>query len=115
MLLHGSQTDPWGGNRTKSFRRSFFNQFSCIVSNRLAEAAELTRNAVDETRSDSLLPVLANREQAVEATVQDRFPDLRSMRTSVTNIAGVTAGQAAGHRADIGSSRLRGRQAALRS
>jgi len=113
MLAHGPQVNAWGENRTKSFRRSFLYQFASTVRERLAEATDLARKDAVESRGESLLPVLVSREEAVEAEVNTRFPDAGTLRTSVSNYAGVLAGAAAGRRADIGTKNLRGRQSAL--
>ncbi len=113
MLSHGSQVTAWGENRTKSFRRSFLYQFACTVSGRLAEATAAVRDEAAAANGDDLLPVLVGREDAVNAETDARFPHLSPLRTSVSNGSGVVAGAAAGKRADIGLSRLRGRQSTL--
>lgn len=113
MLAHGTQRDAWGDNRTKSFRRSFLNQFAWTVSERLYEARETARvDATDQTGA-SALPVLVRREEAVDNEVEDRFPNATTLRTSVSNGAGVMAGHDAGQRADIGTTRMRGSRRAL--
>lgn len=108
MLGHGVQVNQWGENRTKSFRRSFLYQFAWRVGDRLSEAATAVRDEATESHGEALLPVLASRADAVDEAVKERFPNTTSLRTSVTNYAGVAAGDAAGRRADIGTTRLRG-------
>ena len=115
MLAQGSQITPWGENRTRSFRRSFLYQYAHTVGGRLAEVRDLTRADVSEARGVSLLPVLVNREEAVEDEVKQRFPNTKTLRSSVSNVDGVLAGNAAGQRADLGATRLRGRQSSLPS
>lgn len=113
MLTHGSQVTEWGENRTRSFRRSFLNQFAWTVGGRLEEARERARADASSMHGDSLLPVLADREEMVQSEVERRFPHATPLRTSVSNVDGVLAGRDAGRRADIGSTRLRGRQPSL--
>lgn len=112
VMAHGTQITEWGENRTRSFRRSFLYQFAWTVRERLAEVTEVARkDAADQ--KPSLLPVLADREAAVLSVVDERFPGTSPLRSSVTNVEGVVAGEAAGRRADIGSQRLRPRQRTL--
>jgi len=113
MLAHGSQVTPWGENRTKSFRRSFLNQFGRTVGTRLAEVRDNAKAHASEQHGESLLPVLASREDAVEDELGARFPHTSPLRTSVSNWSGVVAGNEAGNRADIGTSRLHGSQPAI--
>ena len=111
VMAQGPQVSPWGENRTKSFRRSFLYQFAWTVRERLVEASERARTEENDAHQEDLLPVLMSREAAVESAVDERFPHSTTLRTSVTNIDGVLAGDAAGQRADIGSTRLGGRRA----
>ncbi len=113
MLSHGTKVSAWGTNRTRSFRRSFLYQFAWTVRERLEEASQVVRHEAVETHGDSLLPVLADREQEVVDEVERRFPYTTSLRLSVSNYEGVLAGDAAGRRADIGTTRLRGQQPAI--
>lgn len=113
MLAHGSQITEWGENRTRSFRRSFLYQFGWTVRERLEEVRDQTRTEATDRHGDSVLPVLANREDAVLAEVDRRFPGTSPLRTSVTNADGVIAGDFAGRRADIGSTRLQPTQSQL--
>jgi len=115
MLSHGIQINEWGENRTKSFRRSFLYQFAWTVGDRLAETTQLAREDAASSHGTDLLPVLASRVEAVDSAVKQRFPHTSTLRTSVSNYAGVLAGDAAGQRADIGSQRLRGNQPSISS
>ena len=103
MLAHGPQITPCGENRTRSFRRSFLNQFGRTVAARLAEVSDRAKAHVSEQHGESLLPVLASREDEVAAELDARFPDTSPLRTSVSNWSGVVAGDEAGNRADIGT------------
>ena len=113
MLAHGSQVTEWGENRTRSFRRSFLYQFGWTVRERLEAARDRARGEAVRTHGESMLPVLASREDAVLAEIEERFPNTSTLRTSVSNASGVRAGETAGRRADIGSTRFRGRHSAL--
>ena len=113
VMGHGPQITEWGENRTRSFRRSFLYQFAWTVRERLVEVSDLARVGVSESRGDSVLPVLVRREEEVELALKERFPNLSAIRSSVSNVDGVLAGRAAGQRADIGSTRLRGRRPIL--
>ena len=110
MLDHGVQVNGWGENRTKSFRRSFLYQFAWRVGDRLAETSEVARDDAAVTHGAALLPVLANRADAVDSEVKERFPHTSNLRVSVSNADGVMAGDTAGRRADIGSTRVSGRR-----
>lgn len=103
-LAAGSQTDAWGRSRTRSFRTSFLVSFSVRIGERLAEAAD---SAVDEAVAEGgvatahLLPVLADRTEAVRAARDEAFPQVRTARTSVSNGAGWQAGRDAAERASL--------------
>ena len=115
MLAHGTQTDGYGRNRTKSFRRSFLNGFAWTVSGRLEDAR---RSAAERTYSHdrfvSVLPVLASRQESVDEAVAEKFTGLSTLKTSVSNYDGIAAGNHAGARADIGNGRVGGGRAAVR-
>lgn len=120
MLAHGAQVDASGASRTKSFRRSFLNGFAHSVSVRLKDArdaaAESAQSEAETTEGDStdcVLPVLASREASVDDFVDKRFPSLGSLKTSVSNYAGIVAGNTAGDRADLGGTRFSSSRRAL--
>jgi hypothetical protein len=113
MLAAGSQVDRRGTSRTRSFRTSFLLSFSVRVGERLAEAAA---DAVDEVvgqseqAAASLLPVLADRADAVLAERNRAFPQLRTARASVSNGQGWSAGRKAAERASLtGQGQVTGR------
>lgn len=113
MLNHGSVTNPWGENRTKSFRRSFLAAFASTIAERLEENRLVATETADEATGGSVLPVLVDRSDRVDERVGELFPQLGTLRLSVSNSAGVRAGHDAGAQADIGTSRLKGRQRAI--
>lgn len=92
-----------GGSRarTASFRRSFMAGYAQRIGERLQDAsAEAKAQAVTE-HGERLLPVLADRSQAVEDAVAEVFPSLGKFSMSVSNGSGWASGQAAGDRANL--------------
>ena len=114
MLAHGRHIDEWGDNRTRSFRRSFLHSFAWTIRERLAEVRSAAGAAAEAASPGNVLPVLASRSDAVDSFVDDAFPRLTNLRTSVSNFDGVIAGEHAGRRADIGGSRIGRRTTAIR-
>lgn len=101
MVAAGPQVDRGGRSRTRSFRHSFLVSFASRISERLQEAS---RSAIDDAVAEygaDLLPVLANRDELVEQTFQEEFPQLRKMGTRVSNGAGWTAGRIAADQAHL--------------
>lgn len=84
---------------TPSFRRAFIIAFA----HRIAERLEAARDHVAAEYGDSLLPVLASREAAVEAAYDAAFPNATTTRGRSLNAAGWYAGRAAADTADIGA------------
>ncbi|MEI8241086.1 MAG: hypothetical protein WCI22_16870 [Actinomycetota bacterium] len=76
-------------------------------ADRVAERLEQSRAKVThEAESDygsSLLPVLAQREAAVEQAYTEAFPNVTTMRSRTYDAHGWHAGRAAADRADIGA------------
>ena len=93
------------GRRTRSFRHAFLTAFAWRIGDRLeAAAADTTAIAA----SSDLLPVLARRDDEVEAALVEQFPHLGTRRMSVRNAAGWSAGVAAADTADIGGRKVLG-------
>lgn len=119
-LAAGSQVDAWGRSRTRSFRSSFLVSFAARIGERLEEAAQ---HAVDEAVAEeggpggggaTLLPVLADRAEAVRAARDEAFPRVRRTSTRVTNGAGWRAGRDAAERASLtGQTEVGGRRRAI--
>ena len=111
VLAAGSQVDVLGRSRTRSFRTSFLHSFAVRIGERLAEA---TAGAVEEAAAEGgeaagLLPVLADRTEAVQAARDEAFPHTRTARPSVSNGQGWHAGRAAAERASLtGQGQVRG-------
>ncbi|WP_169947708.1 DUF2786 domain-containing protein [Microbispora sp. H11081] len=96
MRLAGARRDAFGRSRTRSFRQSFLAAYAQRIGERLAEAAgQAVREAAAETGRD-LLPVLAAREAAVEARVEELFPTLTMVGAgAISNREGWISGRAA--------------------
>lgn len=92
MLRHGSRRDAIGRSRTRSFRRSFLLGFAARIGERLREA---TDHAVAAADTDRLLPVLAARDDRLEAAVAAAFPRLGEISAAVSHGGGFVAGRAA--------------------
>lgn len=106
MIGEGSVVAASGRNRTRSFRRSFLVGFAHTIGERLEESRIEATSAADHEAAGAVLPVLASRTDAVDSHVEETFPRLGMLRPSVSNGHGVVAGQAAGKRADIGTTGL---------
>ncbi|MEU6409996.1 DUF2786 domain-containing protein [Microbispora sp. NPDC046933] len=100
MRLAGSRRDGYGRSRTRSFRQSFLAAYAQRIGERLeAAAGEAVREAAADAGRD-LLPVLAAREAAVEARVEEIFPTLTLVGAgAVSNREGWISGRAAADRA----------------
>lgn len=104
VVAAGTQSDGWGGNSTRSWRNAFWHGFAHRIGRRLVEAGRDARTQHDiETGTDSL-PVLVARRDAVDQAVDELFPNLGSLRTSLSNGEGLRAGEQFANRADLSTS-----------
>jgi hypothetical protein len=75
MTREGSRTYTGGGSRTRSFRQSFLLSYAHRIRERLTETTrQETETAAAEPGKHNLLPVLASRDEAVEAATNAMFP-----------------------------------------
>lgn len=88
---------------TPSFRRAFLVAFADRIAERLEAARRHVAAEAAQEYGESLLPVLASREAAVEAAYAEAFPNATVMRSRRLNSAGWYAGRAAADAADIGA------------
>jgi hypothetical protein len=103
-----------GASSPKAFRRAFLIGYAATIGARLAEVTSRVAAEQPTATGASTALVLADRSAAVEALVQASFPRLRTIRTTVSDRGGLTAGQQAGQRADLGTGKpLRSRTAAI--
>lgn len=96
-------SDPTHGSRSRrpSYRRSFFVAYAGRIGARLHDANESATTAADEALGNRLLPVLARREDHVDAAVESLFGELGELGFSLTDFAGWAAGTAAADMADL--------------
>jgi uncharacterized protein DUF2786 len=96
--------DPNSGRRSRrpSYRRSFLVAYAGRIGLRLCEANEAATVAADEALGNRLLPVLAHREEELDAAVGTLFGQLKKLEFSLTDAAGWAAGTAAADHAELG-------------
>lgn len=100
MARHGPRRDAAGRPRTRSFRRAFLLGFATRVGDRLRDAVE-GEVAVAAQAHGGLLPVLAARDERLEQAIAEAFPTVVRRSTSVSNVAGWSAGTVAADLADL--------------
>nr|WP_239063015.1 DUF2786 domain-containing protein [Streptomyces sp. SID13031] len=101
MLAAGKHIGQRGESRTRSFRQSFLMAYAQRIGERLQATTEATQAAVPALDADRLLPVLARREEQVDALFIKLFPDTVTRRTRITNGAGWAAGLTAADQAQL--------------
>ncbi|SDY52948.1 Protein of unknown function [Modestobacter sp. DSM 44400] len=94
-----------GGSRTRStaYRRGFLYAFAQRIGERLAEARDQATADATAAYGSALLPVLAERERAVERAVGELFPRLAQRAGRVVDATGWHAGRLAADDADLGT------------
>ncbi len=95
--------DPAFGRRSRkpSYRRSFFVAYAGRIGSRLREANEAATVAANEALGNRLLPVLARRDEQLDAAVGALFGELGELKFSPTDMAGWVAGMAAADMAEL--------------
>jgi len=86
--------------RPKAFRRAFLLGYADVIGARLATVRQQADADADCGRPGAAL-VLAHRSDQVDALFDREFPHLRRLRMTTTSGGGLTAGRAAGARADL--------------
>jgi hypothetical protein len=89
------------GTQVAAFRRAFLTSYAQRVGVRLRAAADAAAAEARVEHGDSLLPVLANRDSAVQAALKVAMPNTRQVRASVSDAGGWSAGQKAADRAAL--------------
>jgi hypothetical protein len=97
-MLHASADSP----RPKAFRRAFLLGYADVIGGRLATVRADADSSADRCRPGAAL-VLADRADRVDALMEQEFPRLRSLRMTTSSGGGLSAGRAAGARADLSS------------
>jgi Protein of unknown function (DUF2786) len=97
-------SDPTFGRRSRkpSYRRSFLVAYAGRIGARLREATETVTAVVDSALGNRLLPVLAHREEMLDAAVGALFGELKELQFSPTDAVGWAAGTAAADLAELG-------------
>ncbi|MCW2535165.1 MAG: uncharacterized protein JWQ26_864 [Modestobacter sp.] len=98
-----------GGSRARStaYRRGFLYAFAQRIGERLATARDEATADATAAYGSALLPVLAERERAVDRAVSELFPRLAQRSGRVVDAAGWHAGRLAADDADLGTGRHR--------
>lgn len=90
-------------SRTPSYRRAFLLSYAYRIGERLEAAKRQTSAAAAVDYGDSLLPILADKQAAVDAAYEEAFPNSTKMKSRSLDAAGYYAGRAAAERAHIGA------------
>lgn len=110
-MLHAGDSPR---TRSRAYRQAFLLAYAARIGSRLQEAAAATVAEAAARHGDGLLPVLAERRDAVDQRLAEEFPHLRRMRITASDPAGYAAGHAAAERARLGGSEVAGRVRGLR-
>lgn len=104
MTKAGSKTTAHGGSRTRAFRTSFLESFAVRIGERLRQETQQAESDAAESAGRDLLPVLAQRDQAVDDEVRRIFPQLTNTRRTswwTADREGWAAGRTAADLADL--------------
>jgi Protein of unknown function (DUF2786) len=101
LRREGPKVDAWGRSRTRRFRRSFLVAYAHRIGERLQEAVSQTVEEVTEKAGTDLVPILAARDEAVDAVLEATFPELGKVSMSVSDAEGVFAGRLHADQADL--------------
>lgn len=102
MVAAGASRTTGIEARSRTYRQSFLLAYATRIGQRLSAAAE---ESDDLTADDRLLPVLADREKAVNQLFEELYPATVKKSYTVGSAAGWEAGTAAADLADIGLDR----------
>lgn len=86
-------------NRSPSFRRAFLLAYANRIGERLEVAGTAASSEATSSHGAELVPVLARRTKAVDATFDRLFPETTQMRAKQVDARGWHAGRAAADRA----------------
>lgn len=85
----------------KSFRRAFLLAYALRIGERLEQVRDGARGEAEQTYGAALVPVLAERSEAVEHAFNQMFPRLRTPRRTRVDALGWHAGRAAADEAEL--------------
>jgi len=105
LMQAGSRRDAYGRSRTRTFRQSFLSAYAHRIGERLDTAThEAEQEAAATTGGRNLLPVLADRDHAVNQATEEMFPQITlTTMTRSHDAAGWASGIAAANRAHLPS------------
>lgn len=113
LMAEGKRADHRGRSRTRSFRQSFLTAYAHRIGERLREVADAevaSAQASAGSRGQELVPLLAAREQEVDAVMEEWFPVLKkSSIGSVRDAEGWHVGREAADQASLDGSGPRSR------
>ncbi|MBA2609096.1 MAG: DUF2786 domain-containing protein [Actinobacteria bacterium] len=92
--------------RLRAFRHAFFVAYGSRIGTRLEEARRASTVEAASAYGTALVPVMAQRVEAVESFMDDTWPSLRTKRPTLSHRGGWLTGHAAADRADLGAARL---------
>ena len=89
-------------SRVRAYRHAFLLGFAGRVGQRLEAQTRADVEEVAAERGATVLPVLASRQDEVEAALRDAFPDIGPLKVTASSGLGAAAGRSAADRADLG-------------
>lgn len=101
MAAAQARAPIWDATRVAPYRRAFLYAFTSRVGERMRKTRTDTVADATAKHGNELVPVLAAREQAVEAAVLAAHPHTRTTSWSASDGSGWAAGDAAGQRATL--------------
>lgn len=105
--------DHWFADKQELYvaRRSFIDGYGTQVANRIKATQQAVIKEVSKT--DDLLPILADKATLIDMFIKNEFGKLRQGRASRKQFSptGHAAGKRAGEKADVGQQRFAGRRA----
>jgi Protein of unknown function (DUF2786) len=88
-------------SRIRSFRRSFLLAYAARIGERLAQARERASRAASGDYGTALVPIMAERTEAVGTVFDTLFPATTPVKHTITNTRGWVAGRVAADTADL--------------
>ena len=88
--------------RSTAYRRGFLYSYAQRIGERLTDARDQAQAEARQTYGTALAPVLADRQAAVDAAVEELFPSVRRRGSRSVDPAGWHAGRTAADSADLG-------------
>lgn len=88
-------------SRSTSFRRSFLLAYASRIGERLMNAREQATRAASDDHGTAVVPIMAERAEAIGNVFDEMFPRTTPVAHSITNPSGWVAGLVAAETADI--------------